>query len=110
MGGAQRYPSRRRVTMLACRHGRLSSQFTAGGGFFFERLWDVQQGDGFRKGSTDPTALLRLIKLVKMMDRPMSVADRKPVRRRDRGADPGFGVTHGAFHVVTLGEASRDRR
>jgi hypothetical protein len=24
--------------------------FTAGCGFFFERLWDVQQGDGFRKG------------------------------------------------------------
>jgi hypothetical protein len=29
--------------------------FTAGCGFFFERLRDVQQGDGFRKGSTHPT-------------------------------------------------------
>jgi hypothetical protein len=29
--------------------------FIAGGSFFFERPWDVQQGDGFRKGSTHPT-------------------------------------------------------
>jgi hypothetical protein len=29
--------------------------FIAGGSFFFERLCDVQQGDGFRKGSTHPT-------------------------------------------------------
>jgi hypothetical protein len=29
--------------------------FAAGCGFFFERLQDVQQGDRFRKGSTDPT-------------------------------------------------------
>jgi len=32
--------------------------YTAGCGFFFERLQDVQQGDGFRKGSTHPTPLL----------------------------------------------------
>jgi hypothetical protein len=31
--------------------------FITGCGFFFERLWDVQQGDGFRKGSTHPTGL-----------------------------------------------------
>ena len=30
----------------------------------------------------------------------MSVTDREPIRRCDRGADPGFGVTHGAFHVL----------
>jgi hypothetical protein len=29
--------------------------FTAECGFFFEWRWDVQQGDGFRKGSTHPT-------------------------------------------------------
>jgi hypothetical protein len=29
--------------------------YIAGGGFFFERPQDVQQGDGFRKGSTHPT-------------------------------------------------------
>jgi hypothetical protein len=29
--------------------------FIAGGSFFVERLWDVQQGGGFRKGSTHPT-------------------------------------------------------
>jgi hypothetical protein len=29
--------------------------FIAGGSFFFERLRDVQQGNGFRKGSTHPT-------------------------------------------------------
>jgi hypothetical protein len=34
---------------------------TAGRGFFFERRWDVQQGDGFRKGSTHPTGwIIRL--------------------------------------------------
>jgi hypothetical protein len=49
MGGAQRYPSRRRVTMLACRHGRLSSQFTAGGGFFFERPWPFSKVMGFAR-------------------------------------------------------------
>jgi hypothetical protein len=26
-------------------------KFIAGSGFFFERLWDVRQGDGFRKGN-----------------------------------------------------------
>jgi hypothetical protein len=31
--------------------------FTAGGGFFFERPQDVQQGDGFRKCSTPSYAL-----------------------------------------------------
>jgi len=31
--------------------------FAAGCGFFFERLQDVQQGDGFRKCSTHPSGL-----------------------------------------------------
>jgi len=33
--------------------------FIAGRGFFFERLWEVQQGDGFRKGSTHPVPFER---------------------------------------------------
>jgi hypothetical protein len=41
----------------SCWHARMTDylrNFTAGCGFFFERLSDVQQGDGFRKGSTHP--------------------------------------------------------
>jgi hypothetical protein len=34
--------------------------FIAGCGVFFERLQDVQQGDGFRKGSTHPTGYRRV--------------------------------------------------
>src|SRR5258707_14239986 len=42
MGGAQRYPSRRRVNMMACRMPDHHRNFTVGGSFFFERLQDVQ--------------------------------------------------------------------
>jgi hypothetical protein len=51
MGGAQRYPSRRRVTVLPCQDDPLPSQLLCRFGFLFEELQDVQQGDGFRKGS-----------------------------------------------------------
>jgi hypothetical protein len=46
------------VVASPCWHARMTDylrNFTAGCGFFFERLSDVQQGDGFRKGSTHPT-------------------------------------------------------
>src|SRR5712664_2098680 len=50
MGGAQRYPSRHRDIMLTCPDDRLSWQLHCRGCFLFERLWTVQQRDGFRKG------------------------------------------------------------
>jgi hypothetical protein len=46
------------IVASPCWHVRMTGyrrNFIAGSGFFFERLYDVQQGDGFRKGSTDPT-------------------------------------------------------
>ena len=45
---------------------------------------------------------------MKMMDRSVAVADREPVRRRDRRADPGLGLTNRGFHVVTLGKTGGD--
>ena len=46
------------VVASPCWHARMTDYLrnsAAGCGFFFERLQDVQQGDGFRKGSTHPT-------------------------------------------------------
>ncbi len=43
------------VVASPCWRAQLSSQLSLPGGFFFELPWDVQQGDGFRKGSTHPT-------------------------------------------------------
>ena len=44
------------------------------------------------------------------MDRAVAVADAETVRRRDRGADPGLGVAHGALHVLALREPRGNRR
>ena len=49
-----------------------------------------------------------LIKPVKMMDRPVAMADAEAVGRRDRGADPGLGVAHGGFHVLALCQPGSD--
>jgi hypothetical protein len=46
--------------------------YTARCGFFFERLQDVQQGDGFRKNSTPPTALLAQVFLEVVEDRAVA--------------------------------------
>jgi hypothetical protein len=43
--------------------------YTAGCGFFFERLQDVQQRDGFRKNSTHPAALLAQVFVEVVADR-----------------------------------------
>jgi len=43
--------------------------YTAGFGFFFERLQDVQQRDGFRKNSTHPAALLAQVFVEVVADR-----------------------------------------
>ena len=46
------------VVASTCLRARMTDyrrNFIAGGSFFFERLRDVQQGNGFRKGSTHPT-------------------------------------------------------
>jgi hypothetical protein len=49
------------------------------------------------------------IKSMKMMDRPVTMADTKAIGRRDRGADESLGVTHGAFKILALGKAGGDR-
>ena len=48
------------------------------------------------------------VKSVKMMHRPVAVADGETIGGGDGGADPGLGVAHGGFHVLALGEASGD--
>ncbi len=45
---------------------------------------------------------------MKMMDRPVTMPDIKTIGRRDRGRDKGLGLAHGAFKVLTLGEAGGD--
>ena len=45
---------------------------------------------------------------MKMMDRPIAVADIKAIGRRDRGADPGLGLANRGFHVIALGKARGD--
>jgi hypothetical protein len=45
------------VVASLCWRARMTDyrrNFIAGCGVFFERLQDVQRGDGFRKGSTHP--------------------------------------------------------
>ena len=49
------------------------------------------------------------IKLMKMMDRSVAVADVEAVGCRDRSADPGLGVANRGFQILTLGKAGRDR-
>ena len=48
------------------------------------------------------------IKPMKMMDRPMAVADVETIGRRDRRADPCLGVAHRGFEILALGEACCD--
>src|SRR2546430_17582454 len=55
-----------------------------------------------------PARLLRSVESVKMMHRPVAVADAKPIGCRDRRADPGLGLTHRGCHVLALGKTSRD--
>src|ERR1700733_9087460 len=50
------------------------------------------------------------IKSVKMMDRPVTMANTKTIGRRDRGTDKGLGVANGAFKVLVFGKAGGDRR
>jgi hypothetical protein len=49
-----------------------------------------------------------LVEAMKMMDRPMAVADAEAIGGRDRGADPGLGVAHRGFHVFALRKAGGD--
>ena len=55
-----------------------------------------------------PARLLRSVESVKMMHRPVAVADAKPIGCRDRRADPDLGLTHRGCHVLTLGETGCD--
>ena len=41
---------------------------------------------------------------VKMMDRPVTMADSESIGSRDRRADPCLGVAHGGLHVLAFGE------
>ena len=50
------------------------------------------------------------IKSMKMMDRPVAVADTKPIGRGDRGTDPGLGMTDRGCQVLALGKACRNGR
>ena len=50
------------------------------------------------------------IQPVKMMDRPIAVADVEPIGGRDRCADPGLGVTDRGFQLLALGKPGRDGR
>src|SRR5438552_9463779 len=52
----------------------------------------------------------RLIKLLKMMDRAVAVPDAETVRRRNRRADPGLGVTPGRLHALALRQFRGNRR
>jgi hypothetical protein len=49
------------------------------------------------------------VKPVKMMDRPVAVADAELICCRDRGADPGLGVADGSFHIFALRESRCNR-
>ena len=49
-----------------------------------------------------------LVKPMKMMDRPMAVADAEAIGGRDRRTDPCLGVAHGGFEILALGEACCD--
>jgi len=50
-----------------------------------------------------------LVKAVKMMDRPVAMADTEAIGRRDRGADPGLGLANGGFQILAFGKAGGDR-
>ena len=46
---------------------------------------------------------------MKMMDRPMAVADAETIGRCDCGADPGLGMANRGFQILALGKARSDR-
>ena len=46
---------------------------------------------------------------MKMVDRPVPVADAEAIGRRNGGAAPGLAVAHSRFHVLALGKAGGDR-
>ena len=52
----------------------------------------------------------RLVKPVKMMDRPAAVADTETIRCRDRRTDPGLGAANRALHPLAFRQMSRDGR
>ncbi len=45
---------------------------------------------------------------MKVMDRPIAVADVETIGRRNRGVDPGLGLANRGFHAVTLGKTGGD--
>src|ERR1700676_4649800 len=48
------------------------------------------------------------VKPMKMMDRPVAVADTDPIGRGDRGADPGLGIANRGFQLLAPGKARRN--
>lgn len=55
------------------------------------------------------SAVVGLVKSMKMMDRSMAVADLEAIGRRDRCAHPGLGMAHRRFQLLALGKTRRDR-
>ena len=49
-----------------------------------------------------------LVKPMKMMDRSVAVADVEAIGRRNRGTNPGLGMTNRGFNVLALDEAGGD--
>ena len=49
--------------------------------------------------------MVRLVKPVEMVDRPVTVTDAETVGGGNRGADPGLGVADRGFHVLALCKA-----
>ena len=52
--------------------------------------------------------LVASIESMEMMDRPVAVADVEAIGRRNRGADPGFGIDHRGLQLVAFRKARGD--
>src|SRR5450631_4379761 len=69
-----------------------------------------RNGHRQRPGHSTGSAMARLVKPVKMMDRPVAMADTEAIGRRDRGAEPGLGGANRGFHVLAFRETGGDGR
>src|SRR5712691_5835983 len=68
-----------------------------------EKTAQMGQADKFKKAETRPSP-----PPVKMVHRAVSMPDRKPVGRGDRGGDVFLGPAHRLGEALALGEARRD--
>src|SRR4051795_7822760 len=63
-----------------------------------------------QKSGTAARSRATSVKFMDMMDRAVAVADAEAVGGRDRRANPGLGVAHGALEILASGEPRGDRR